>query len=196
MANANELLNELLSFDVAALSQKLRAREVSPVEVTDAYLARIEEVDEKLNAYITVTADVAREAAKRAESEITGGNWRGPFHGVPVALKDLCYTKGIATTGGSKILKEFVPDYDCTLWSRLAAQGAVLLGKLNLHEFAYGLTSSNPHWGVVKNPYDTTRIPGGSSGGWGGAHFGRGAAAPRWPDTPAAASHPRRLCGH
>src|SRR5260370_23123925 len=136
MVNAHELMNELLSFDVAALSQKLRAREVSPVEVTDAYLARIEEVDEKLNAYITVTADVAREAAKRAESEITGGNWRGPVHGVPVALKYLCSTKGIATTGGSKALKEFVPDYDCTLSNRLSAPGAVLPGKSNLHAVA------------------------------------------------------------
>jgi aspartyl-tRNA(Asn)/glutamyl-tRNA(Gln) amidotransferase subunit A len=179
MANANELL----SLDVAALSQKLRGREVSPVEVTEAYLARIEEVDKKLNAYITVTTDVAREAAKRAESEIAAGNWRGPFHGVPVALKDLCYTKGIVTTGGSKILEEFVPDYDCTLWSRLAAQGAVLLGKLNLHEFAYGVTSSNPHWGVVKNPYDTTRIPGGSSGGSAAAIVARMAAATIGSDT-------------
>src|SRR6266849_3477276 len=191
MANANELL----SLDVAALSQKLRAREVSPVEVTDAYLARIEEVDEKLNAYITVTADVAHEAAKRAESEITAGNWRGPFHGVPVALKDLCYTKGIATTGGSKILEEFVPDYDCTLWNRLAAQGAVLLGKLNLHEFAYGLTSSNPHWGVVKNPYDTARIPGGSSGGSAAAIVARMAAATIGTDTAASIRVPAAFCG-
>src|SRR5579864_357400 len=175
--------DELLSFDVAALSDKLRAKEISPVEVTDAYLDRIEEVDKKLTAYIAVTADVAREAAKRAEGEIAAGNWRGPFHGVPVALKDLCYTKGIVTTGGSKILEEFVPDYDCTLWSRLAAQGAVLLGKLNLHEFAYGVTSSNPHWGVVKNPYDTTRIPGGSSGGSAAAIVSRMAAATIGTDT-------------
>jgi aspartyl-tRNA(Asn)/glutamyl-tRNA(Gln) amidotransferase subunit A len=195
MANANELLNELLSFDVAALSQKLRGREVSPVEVTEAYLARIEEVDKKLNAYITVTADVAREAAKRAESEIAAGNWRGPFHGVPVALKDLCYTKGIATTGGSKILEEFVPDYDCTFWSRLAAQGAVLLGKLNLHEFAYGITSSNPHWGVVKNPYDTTRIPGGSSGGSAAAIVAQMAAATIGSDTAGSIRIPAAFCG-
>src|SRR5260370_20450947 len=161
MANANELL----SLDVAALSQKLRAREVSPVEVTDAYLGRIEEVDEKLHAYITVTADVAREAAKRAESEIAAGNWRGPFHGVPVALKDLCYTKGILTTGGSKILSEFVPDFDCTVWARLRDAGAVLLGKLNLHEFASGATSTNLHWGTCRNPYSLERVPGGSSGG-------------------------------
>src|SRR5216683_2766706 len=155
MANANELL----SLDVAALSQKLRAREVSPVEVTDAYLARIEEVDKKLNAYITVTADVAREAAKRAENEIVAGNWRGPFHGVPVALKDLCYTKGILTTGGSKILSEFVPDFDCTVWARLRDAGAVLLGKLNLHEFASGATGTNPHWGTCRNPYNLERVP-------------------------------------
>jgi aspartyl-tRNA(Asn)/glutamyl-tRNA(Gln) amidotransferase subunit A len=188
-------LNELLSLDVAALSQKLRMREVSPVEVTDAYLARIEEVDKKLNAYITVTTDVAREAAKRAESEIAAGNWRGPFHGVPVALKDLCYTKGIVTTGGSKILEEFVPAYDCTLWSRLAAQGAVLLGKLNLHEFAYGVTSSNPHWGVVKNPYDTTRIPGGSSGGSAAAIVARMAAATIGSDTGGSIRIPAAFCG-
>src|SRR5260370_36107244 len=98
MANANELL----SLDVAALSQKLRAREVSPVEVTDAYLARIEEVDKKLNAYITVTADVAREAAKRAESEIAAGNWRGPVHGAAISRQDLCYTEGSVRQGGSK----------------------------------------------------------------------------------------------
>jgi aspartyl-tRNA(Asn)/glutamyl-tRNA(Gln) amidotransferase subunit A len=114
---------------------------------------------------------------------------------VPVALKDLCYTKGIATTGGSKILKEFVPDYDCTLWSRLAAQGAVLLGKLNLHEFAYGITSSNPHWGVVKNPYDTTRIPGGSSGGSAAAIVARMAAATIGTDTAASIRVPAAFCG-
>jgi aspartyl-tRNA(Asn)/glutamyl-tRNA(Gln) amidotransferase subunit A len=195
MANANVPLDELLKLDVAALSQKLRAREVSPVEVTNAYLARIKQVDKKLNAYITVTADVAREAAKRAESEIAAGNWRGPFHGVPVALKDLCYTKGIVTTGGSKILEEFVPDYDCTLWSRLEAQGAVLLGKLNLHEFAYGVTSSNPHWGVVKNPYDTTRIPGGSSGGSAVAIVARMAAATIGSDTGGSIRIPAALSG-
>src|SRR6266851_9077983 len=139
--------DELLSFDVAALSNKLRAKEISPVEVTNAYLDRIDKFDEKLLAYITVTPQVAREAAHKAESEIAGGHWRGPFHGVPVALKDLCYTKGILTTGGSKILGEFVPDFDCTVWARLRDAGAVLLGKLNLHEFASGATNTNPHWG-------------------------------------------------
>src|SRR5712664_382466 len=157
--------DELLSFDVAALSNKLRAKEISPVEVTNAYLDRIDKFDEKLLAYITVTPQVAREAAHKAESEIAGGHWRGPFHGVPVALKDLCYTKGILTTGGSKILGTFVPDFDCTVWARLRDAGAVLLGKLNLHEFASGATNTNPHWGTCRNPYNLERVPGGSSGG-------------------------------
>src|SRR6202035_3412648 len=146
--------DELLTFDVAELSGKLRAKEISPVELTAAYLDRIEKTEARIHAYITVTADLARAAAKKAESEITAGKWRGPFHGVPVALKDLCYTTGIRTTGGSKILAEFVSDFDCTLWTRLAEAGAVLLGKLNLHEFAAGATSTNPHWGACHNPYN------------------------------------------
>src|SRR6266852_1890425 len=187
--------DELLSFDVAALSNKLRAREVSPVEVTDAYLARIEEVDKKLKAYITVTADVARDAAKRAESEIAAGNWRGPFHGVPVALKDLCYTKGILTTGGSKILDEFVPDFDCTVWARLRDAGAVLLGKLNLHEFASGATNTNPHWGTCRNPYNLERVPGGSSGGSAAAIVAGMAAATIGTDTGGSIRIPAAFCG-
>ena len=118
---------ELLEFDVATLSEKLRERAISPVELTEAYLARIERTDEKLRAYITVTDSVARKAAKKAEAEIAAGKWRGPFHGVPIALKDLVYTKGIRTTGGSKILADFKPRYDATVWTRLARAGAVLL---------------------------------------------------------------------
>ncbi len=188
-------LKELLEFDVAALAQKLRAREISPVEITQAYLDRIEAVDERLLSYITVTADVARAMARTAEAEIMAGKWRGPFHGVPIALKDLCYTKGILTTGGSKILGDFVPDYDCTLWARLAAAGAVLLGKLNLHEFAYGATSRNPHWGAVHNPYDLDRIPGGSSGGSGAAIVARTAAATIGTDTGGSIHIPAACCG-
>src|SRR5260370_14179515 len=163
--------DELLSFDVAALSNKLRAKEISGVEVTGACLDGIDKFDEKLFAFITVTPQVAREAAHKAESEIAGGHWRGPFHGVPVALKDLC-TKGILTTGGSKILGEFVPDFDCTVWARLRDAGAVLLGKLNLHEFPSGATNTNPHWGTCRNPYNLERVPGGSSGGSAGASGG------------------------
>src|SRR5215468_1862120 len=125
MAHSRE---ELLSFDVAGLSEKLRAKEISPVELTEAYLDRIQRTDDKIRAYITVTADLARKQARKAEHEIVSGKWRGPFHGVPIALKDLCYTKGILTTGGSKILGAFKPAHDSTVWSRLAKAGAILLG--------------------------------------------------------------------
>jgi aspartyl-tRNA(Asn)/glutamyl-tRNA(Gln) amidotransferase subunit A len=187
--------DELLSFDVAALSSKLRAKEISPIEVTDAYLDRIDKFDEKLLAYITVTPQVAREAAHTAESEIAGGHWRGPFHGVPVALKDLCYTKGILTTGGSKILGEFVPDFDCTVWARLRDAGAVLLGKLNLHEFASGATNTNPHWGTCRNPYNLERVPGGSSGGSAAAIVAGMAAATIGTDTGGSIRIPAAFCG-
>jgi aspartyl-tRNA(Asn)/glutamyl-tRNA(Gln) amidotransferase subunit A len=186
---------ELLTFDVAGLAEKFRTRQISPVEVTEAYLERIDLLDPKLLAYITVTADQARADARLAESEITGGEWRGPFHGVPVALKDLCYTRGILTTGGSKILAAFVPDFDCTLWTRLRDAGAVLLGKLNLHEFASGATTTNPHWGTCRNPYNLERIPGGSSGGSGAAIVAKLAAATIGSDTGGSIRIPAAFCG-
>src|SRR5713101_9162815 len=115
--------DELLNLDIVALSEHFRARELSPVEVTEAYLKRIEETEQRLHAYVTVTGDFARNSARDAEKEIMAGRWRGPFHGVPVALKALCNTRGILTTGGSKILGEFVPDFDCTVWARLRDAG-------------------------------------------------------------------------
>ncbi len=187
--------NEILDLDVAALSEHMRAKKISPVDVAKAYLERIARVDEKIRAYITVTADDALAAAKKAESEIASGNWRGPFHGVPIGLKDLLYTNGVRTTGGSKILADFRPDFDATLWARLKAQGAVMLGKLNLHEFAYGVTSSNPHWGVCRNPYALDRIPGGSSGGSAAAIVARTAAATIGTDTGGSIRIPASLCG-
>jgi aspartyl-tRNA(Asn)/glutamyl-tRNA(Gln) amidotransferase subunit A len=186
---------ELLSFDVATLAEKFRTKQISPVEVTDAYLERIELLDKKIVSYITVTAEVARAAARKAETEIAAGNWRGPFHGVPIALKDLCYTRGLRTTGGSKILADFVPDFDCTLWARLRAAGAVLLGKLNLHEFASGATNTNPHWGTCRNPYNLDRIPGGSSGGAGAAIVAKLAAATIGTDTGGSIRIPAAFCG-
>src|SRR5208282_5504506 len=156
---------------------------------------RIQRTDDKIRAYITVTADLARKAARKAEHEIVAGKWRGPFHGVPIALKDLCYTRGIVTTGGSKILADFKPGHDCTVWARLSRAGAILLGKLNLHEFAYGITSSNPHWGFVRNPYALDRIPGGSSGGSAAAIVARSAAATIGTDTGGSIRIPAALCG-
>ncbi|MGH8012181.1 MAG: amidase [Candidatus Binataceae bacterium] len=187
--------DELLTLDVADLAAKFRARELSPCEVTDAYLARIERTESRLHAYITVTAELARHTARVAEAEITAGRWRGHFHGVPVALKDLCCTAKIRTTSGSKILADYVPDYDCTLWTRLAAQGAVLLGKLNMHEFACGGTAANPFWGTTLNPYDVERIPGGSSSGSAAAIVARSAAAAIGSDTGGSIRIPAAFCG-
>jgi aspartyl-tRNA(Asn)/glutamyl-tRNA(Gln) amidotransferase subunit A len=186
---------ELLSFDVAALGEKIRTRQISPVELTEAYLDRIDQFRERLLAYITVNRDDARTAARNAEAELIAGDWRGPFHGVPVALKDLCYTRGVLTTGGSKILADFVPDFDSTVWARLREAGAVLLGKLNLHEFAAGVTNTNPHWGTCRNPYNLERIPGGSSGGSGAAIAAHTAAATIGTDTGGSIRIPAAFCG-
>jgi aspartyl-tRNA(Asn)/glutamyl-tRNA(Gln) amidotransferase subunit A len=187
--------DELIAFDAATLAVKFRDKQLSPVEVTEAYLDRIAVTDERLRAYITVTGERARGEARMAEKEITTGNGRGPFHRVPIALKDLCYTKDIRTTGGSKIFGDFVPLFDCTIWARLKAAGAVLLGKLNLHEFACGATNTNPHWGICRNPYDLDCIPGGSSGGSAAAIVARSAAATIGTDTGGSIRIPAAFCG-
>jgi aspartyl-tRNA(Asn)/glutamyl-tRNA(Gln) amidotransferase subunit A len=179
-----------LTFEVATLSSKLRAREISSVEVTEAYLDWISERDGRLGSYITVTQERARADAARADREIGAGNWRGPFHGVPLGLKDNLYTKGVLTTGGSKVLADFRPDFDATAWAKLASQGAVLLGKLNLNEFAYG--------GLLKmcrNPYDPERLPGGSSAGPAAAVVAGMCAAAIGTDTSGSIRIPAAQCG-
>ena len=162
---------DLAFASIAELGRLYRRRKVSPVEVTRLMLARIERLNPKLNAYITVTADLAMAQAKKAEAQLlgsrrgTGAGDHGPLHGVPISLKDNIYTKGVRTTAGSKILKDFVPGEDAVVWSKLKQAGAILLGKTNLHEFAYGVTTNNPHYGATRNPGDLERVPGGSSGG-------------------------------
>jgi aspartyl-tRNA(Asn)/glutamyl-tRNA(Gln) amidotransferase subunit A len=156
---------------IEEVARLYRKRKLSPVELTKLMLTRIEQLNPKLNAYITVTAEVALAQAKKAEAELfaprgrKGHRDRGPLHGIPISLKDNIYTKGIRTTAGSKILKDFTPQHDAAVWSKLREAGAILLGKTNLHEFAYGVTTNNPHYGPTRNPWDLTRIPGGSSGG-------------------------------
>ena len=151
---------DLCDLEVGELAPLLRDRSLSPVELTESYLKRIERFDPRLNSYIRVLPEQARQAAKEAELEIGGGNWRGPLHGVPLGLKDLYDVAGVPCTMGSKILRDNVPDLDATVVSRLKAAGAVVLGKQNLHEFAFGITSENPHYGVVRNPWDLERVPG------------------------------------
>lgn len=152
-----------LSLEQAA--RLLCGRKITPVELLESVLARIERLNPKLNAFITVLPDEARRAALRAEREIFRGHYRGLLHGIPISLKDNFWTRGVRTTAGSRILEDFVPEADSTVARRLARAGAVLVGKTNLHEFAYGVTTENPHFGPTRNPWALDRVPGGSSGG-------------------------------
>src|SRR5262245_2127537 len=147
-------LEHLTLTEAAAL---LRRRDISPVELTRAVLERIERYEPRLNCFITVTAEEALDAAARAEQEIGAGRYRGPLHGVPLAVKDLIDTAGTRTTSGSRIFADQVPGEDATVVARLKQAGAVLLGKLNLHEFAYGVSTINPHYGATRNPWDVSR---------------------------------------
>lgn len=156
---------ELAFLSIAEAAQLLRARQLSPVELVDAALDRIAALNPSLNAFLTVIADRARRQARIAEREIARHRWKGPLHGIPISLKDNIWTRGVRTTAGSRILTDFVPATDADVAARLERAGAILLGKTNLHEFAYGITSNNPHFGPVRNPWDPGRIPGGSSGG-------------------------------
>jgi aspartyl-tRNA(Asn)/glutamyl-tRNA(Gln) amidotransferase subunit A len=162
---------ELAFATIAEIAKLFRTGKLSPVELTELMLSRIGQFNPKLNAYITVTTELARSQAKRAEAELgTSGKRktrtdRGLLQGIPVSLKDNICTAGIRTTAGSKILAGYFPERDAPVVTRLKQAGAVLLGKTNLHEFAYGVTTNNPHYGAARNPWDTARIPGGSSGG-------------------------------
>jgi aspartyl-tRNA(Asn)/glutamyl-tRNA(Gln) amidotransferase subunit A len=178
--------------DAAAL---VRERRVSATELTEACLARIEAVDPRLNAFVTVNRDLARAQARAADDEIAAGRYRGALHGMPVAVKDLFATKGIRTTAGSRILADWIPEEDATVVRKLREAGAVLLGKLGLHEFAYGISSVNPHFGDVRNPWDQTKIPGGSSGGSAVAVVAGEAFAALGSDTGGSIRIPASLCG-
>src|SRR3989475_9604335 len=157
--------DDLPFLSIFELSGLMRTRKISPVEVTSVMLDRIEKLNPILNAYVTVTADLAMKSAQEAEREIQRGKWRGPLHGVPIALKDLFDTAGIKTTAGSALFKDRVPDRDAEVVTRLKAAGIVLLGKLNMHEFAYGGSSTVSLFGAVHNPWESGRVAGGSSGG-------------------------------
>jgi len=127
---------------IVSLARRIRRRALSPVELTRALLERIEHIGPRLNAFITVTADLAMAQARRAEKEIGRGTYRGALHGIPICLKDLFYTRDVRTTAGSKVLRNFVPTENAAAVDRLFAAGAILLGKTNMHEFAYGATMS------------------------------------------------------
>jgi aspartyl-tRNA(Asn)/glutamyl-tRNA(Gln) amidotransferase subunit A len=156
---------DLTSLSIREASELIRKKKASPVELTNACLARIDRMNPALNAFITVMSESALEQARTAESEVMRGNWKGPLHGIPIALKDLFDTAGVRTTGGSGVFKDRIPTEDAEVVRRLKAAGAVLVGKTNMQEFAFGGTSLISYFGAVRNPWEPGYIARGSSGG-------------------------------
>jgi aspartyl-tRNA(Asn)/glutamyl-tRNA(Gln) amidotransferase subunit A len=173
----------------------LRARKISSLELTNESLDRIAKLNPKLNAFITVTGDAARARASAMDAELTHGRDRGPLHGIPIAHKDLMMTRGVRTTAGSKIFADFVPDRDAAVVEKLDAAGSIMLGKTGLHELAYGITSNNPHFGAIHNPWDLGCITGGSSGGSGAAVAAGLVAMATGTDTGGSIRIPASFCG-
>jgi aspartyl-tRNA(Asn)/glutamyl-tRNA(Gln) amidotransferase subunit A len=180
---------------IVDLAPRLRRKEISPVELTRACLERIEKLNPALNAFITVTAESALAEARAAEVEISHGEWRGPLHGIPVALKDLIDTAGTRTTAASQLFEHRVPTEDAEVVRRLRQAGAVILGKNNLHEFAYGGSSLVGFFGDVHNPRNVEHIAGGSSGGSAAAVAAGLCYAAIGTDTAGSIREPAALCG-
>lgn len=176
-------------------TEQIRAKKLSPLELTRDCLARIERLNPDLNAFITVTAEQALEQARQAEAEIGRGNYRGPLHGIPIGLKDLCDTAGVRTTAGSNQFRDRVPTNDAEVVQRLKQAGAVIVGKLNMHEFAFGMSGVVSAFGPVKNPWDRERITGGSSSGSAAAVAAGLCVAAVGSDTSGSIRCPPTLCG-
>jgi len=175
--------SELTELSLAQAAEEIANKQVSPVDLVDACLREIDAANPVVNAYISVYADQARAVAKAAETMIASGYWLGPLHGIPIGLKDNIGLRGLKTTAGSKVIADWVPSRDATVASRLRRNGAILIGKTNMHEFAWGGTSDNPHFGAVRNPWDPERFPAGSSGGSGAAVAARTCPAALGTDT-------------
>jgi aspartyl-tRNA(Asn)/glutamyl-tRNA(Gln) amidotransferase subunit A len=186
---------ELTTLTIAEAARRIARKDLSPVELTQAALARIERFNPRLNAFITILREESVAAAKAAEQEIMAGKLRGPLHGIPIALKDLCATEGIRTTAGSKILAQSIPTEDAAVAARLAEAGTILLGKLHMNEFAYGPDGDNPHYGAVHNPWNTACITGGSSSGSGAAVAASLCLGALGTDTGGSIRIPAALCG-
>jgi aspartyl-tRNA(Asn)/glutamyl-tRNA(Gln) amidotransferase subunit A len=187
--------HELWALPLARVSDLVRRRKASPVELTTASLARIDRLNPALNAFITVTHEQALAEARAAEMEIARGKWRGPLHGIPLGLKDLIDTAGVRTTAASAVFANRIPSEDAEVVRRLKAAGAVILGKLNMHEFAYGDTSAQSHYGPVRNPWDRNHVAGGSSGGSAAAVAGGLCYGALGSDTGGSIREPAAYCG-
>jgi aspartyl-tRNA(Asn)/glutamyl-tRNA(Gln) amidotransferase subunit A len=181
---------------ISELAPLLQRREISPVEVTQSVLDRTKKLNDSINAYIDINNEKqVLQSAKLAEKEILEGSYRGALHGIPLALKDILNFKGEKVTMGSKIHQNFIPDFDATVVTKLKQAGALFTGKLNMHEYAYGGTTNNPHFGPCRNPWDLDRIPGGSSGGSGAAVASDMTIASLGTDTAGSIRIPASICG-
>ena len=189
----NEL--EICYASAGQLAPMIKSGEISPVEVIEAHLSRIRATEPVLNSFITVLPEEAMTAARQAERDIRAGRYRGHLHGIPVGLKDLFNTGGVRTTSGSRIYDNYVPSQDCTVAARFRNAGAILLGKLNMHQFAYGPTGENPDYGHMHNPWDPERVSGGSSGGSGSAAAAGQCTITTGSDTGGSIRIPAALCG-
>jgi aspartyl-tRNA(Asn)/glutamyl-tRNA(Gln) amidotransferase subunit A len=187
--------DELAFLSIEQASVLLRGRKLSPVELTQTCLTRIEALNPSLNAFITVSTESALAQARQAESELQHGQWRGPLHGIPIGLKDLIDTTGVRTTCASALFKDRIPQQDAVVVGRLRQAGAVLLGKLNMQEFAYGGTSVPSYFGRVCNPWDLERVTGGSSGGSAAAVAAGLCYAALGSDTGGSVREPAAFCG-
>ena len=185
----------LISRPIHQLAPLLEKKEISPVELFNEAMQRIHQLQPKLNGFITITEEEGRKAATEAEDKIRKGQYRGPLHGIPISIKDLFATRGIRTTAGSKVLAKWIPDYDATAVARLQQSGMVLVGKTNMHEFAYGVTNDNPHFGPARNPWQPARVPGGSSGGSAAAVASSQCAASLGSDSGGSIRTPAAVCG-
>ena len=188
-------VDQLTGLTIAGAARTFRARQLSPLELTRACLERIEALDGRLNAFVTVLPDRALAEAREADARLVAGRPRGPLDGIPFALKDLYETAGVRTTAGAKIFADYVPKRDASCVRRLNEAGAVLLGKLNMHEWAYGATTAVSHFGPCHNPWDLERIPGGSSGGSAAALAASLCLASLGSDTGGSVRIPASLCG-
>ena len=181
---------------VKHLSEKIKTNEISPVDLIEFCFGRIRKFNPSLNAFITVIDEEdAYNNARIAEREISKGNYRGPLHGIPFSIKDIIYAKDIRCTGGSKILSEYIPTTDATCIKKIKEAGAILLGTNNLNEFASGITGVNPFYGNTKNPWNMSRISGGSSGGSAVAVSTGMACISLGTDTGGSIRVPSSLCG-
>ncbi|MED4205401.1 amidase [Neobacillus mesonae] len=187
--------DEVLNWDLAAISKAVQARQLSPKELTKGLLKRIETENKKLNSFITIMYDHAMIAAAQAEQDIVRGDIKSPLHGVPFGIKDLIYTKGIRTTMGSKLYKDYLPEEDAFVVKKLKEAGAIIVGKLNTHEFAYGTTGDTSCFGAVRNPFNPNKMTGGSSSGSGAAVAAGLCFAALGTDTGGSIRIPASYCG-